>query len=166
MKRSIDWKVKDIEAGYDILLSRLEADYPDNIQLSNTIKTAVNTHMEISRRIVELLGATPNPLNEPGAAPARTARDEVKLKKGLKPTTLTLDFKPKEFQAWQNKFKIYYRTSRMNTAEKRGYFYSCISEHLKAVILRNTPAGANIFREEGQQDKACFDELVKEFSKK
>ena len=55
----------------------------------------------------------------------------MKLKEGLKHTVLTLDLNLLEFQAWQNKFKIYYRTSRMNTAnteEQRGYFYSCISE--------------------------------------
>ena len=47
----------------------------------------------------------------------------------------------------------------MHTAdaeEQRGYFYSCISDHLQVVITRNTPAGASIFREEGQEYKACF----------
>lgn len=93
----------------------------------------------------------------------------MKLKEGLKQTILTLDFNPQKFQAWQNKFRIYYRTSRMNTAdteEQRGYFYSCISEHLQAVITRNIPAGANIFPKEGQEDEACFDELAKEFNLK
>ena len=37
--------------------------------------------------------------------------------------------------------------------EQRGYFYSCISE-------------GQIFREEGQQDEAYFDELAREFNKK
>ena len=77
---------------------------------------------------------------------------------------MKLDFNPQEFQAWQNKFRIYYKTSRKNTVdaeEQRGYFYSCISEHLQAVITRNMPAGATIFREEGQEDKACFDKLAR-----
>ena len=97
--------------------------------------------------MVEALGAAPA-THDPAAAPARAEGDQVKLKEGLKPTVLTLDFNPTEFQAWQNKFKIYYRTSRMNTAdneEQRGYFYSCISEHLQAVITRNTPTDASIF---------------------
>ena len=55
----------------------------------------------------------------------------MKLKEGPKPTTLMLDFNPQEFEARQNKFKIYYCTSRMNTLdakEHQEYFYSCISE--------------------------------------
>ena len=57
----------------------------------------------------------------------------------------------------------------MNTAdaeEQSGYFYSCVLEHLQAVIVRNSPARATIFPEEGQEDEACFDELAREFNKK
>ena len=53
-----------------------------------------------------------------------------------------------------------------DSEEQRGYFYSCISEHLQAVIPRSTPTGAAIFREEGQQDESCFDKLAREFHKK
>ena len=118
--------------------------------------------------MVKTLGASPA-THDQAAAPARAGGDQVKLKEGLKQSVLTLDFNPLEFQAWQNKFKIYYRTSRMNTAdteEQRGYFYSCISEHLQAVITRNTPTGASIFREEGQLDESCFEGLAREFHKK
>ena len=93
----------------------------------------------------------------------------MKLKEGLKPTILMLDFSPLEFQAWQNKFRIYYQTSRMNTAdneEQWGYFYLCISEHLQSVITRITPTGASIFKEEGQQGESCFEGLAREFHKK
>ena len=118
--------------------------------------------------MVEALGAAPA-THDPAAAPARAGGDQMKLKEGLKPTVLTLDIYPLEFQAWQNKFKIYYRTSRMNTAdneEQRGYLYSCISEHLQAVITRNPPTGASIFQEEGQLDESCFEGLAREFHKK
>ena len=87
----------------------------------------------------------PNPLNKPGSMPARASGDYVKLKEGLKPTTLMLNFNPQEFQAWQNKFKIYYRTSHMNMGdakEQRGCFHSCISEHLQAVNLKKHPRGS------------------------
>ena len=96
---------------------------------------------------------------DPVAAPARAGGDKVKLKEGLKPTILTLEFNPLELQAWQNKFRIYYRTSRMNTAddkEQRGYFYSCISEHLQSVSTRNTPTGASI------RNESCFEGLARE----
>ena len=52
-----------------------------------------------------MLGATPIPQNKPAVADARTAGNQVKLKEGLKPTTLTLDFNPQEFHAWQNTFR-------------------------------------------------------------
>ena len=97
------------------------------------------------------------------------SKAQVKVKERLKPTRLTLDFNPQEFHAWQNIFWIYYRTSRMNTADRekqQEYFYSCISEHLQPVITRNTRTGATIFREEGQEDESCFDKLAREFNKK
>ena len=50
-------------------------------------------------------------IHNQAAAPARAGGDQVNLIEGLKPTVLTLDFNPLEFQAWQNKFKIYYRLS-------------------------------------------------------
>ena len=144
-KQSTNWKVEDIEAGYDILLNRMETEDPNYLRPNNSVEEAVGIHAEISRRLEELLGTTPIPLNEAGAAQARLAGDQVKLKEGLKPTTLTLGFNSQEFQAWQNKFKINYRTSRMNTAnakEQQDYLYLCVLEHLQAVILRNTPHGS------------------------
>ena len=52
-----------------------------------------------------------------------------------------------------------------DTEEQQGYIYLCISEHLQPVITRNTPTGATNFREEGQEDESCFDELAREFNK-
>ena len=117
---------------YDILLADLAPDNDDYKQLDELFTTTVGKHADISKKMVEALGAAPS-THDQAAAPARAGGDQVKLKEGLKPSVLTLDFNPLEFQAWQNKLKIYYRTSRINTAdtkEQRGYFYSCISEHL------------------------------------
>ena len=68
----------------------------------DAIEQAVETHAQISRRMVESLGTVPHSQDEPAAAPTQAAGDQVKLKEGLKPTNLTLDFNPQEFQAWQN----------------------------------------------------------------
>ena len=168
LKQQIDWKVEDIEAGYDILLADLATDDAEYVRLNAIVVETVGRHATISKKMVEAIGAAPA-TQDTAATPARAGGDQVKLKKGLKPTILTLDFNPQEFQAWQNKFGIYYRMSRMSTAnpeEQRGYFYSCISEHLQAVLTRNTPIGASIFREEGQQDESCFNELAQEFHQK
>ena len=109
LKQAIDWKVEDIEAGYYILLGRL----------NTAVETTINRHATISQGTVEALGSAP------AAAPACTGGDQVKLKEGLKPSILTLDFNPQEFQAWQNKFRFYYRTSRMNTADAEYRPISC-----------------------------------------
>ena len=119
--------------------------------------------------MVQAFGAAPAAQQGPAEAPARAGRDQAKLKEGLKTTLLKLDFNPLEFWAWQNKFRIYYTTSRMNiadTEEQQGYFYLCISEYLQAVITRNAPTGAPNFQEEGQEDESCLDVLAREFNKK
>ena len=155
LKQQIDWKVEDIEAGYDILLADLDPEDDEYKRLNGLVSATVARHADISKSVVE-------------AAPGQAGGNQVKLKEGLKPTVLTLDFSPLEFQTWQNKFRIYYRTSRMNTAnnkEQRSYFYSCISVHLQSVITRNTPTRATIFIEEGQQDESCFEGLAREFHK-
>ena len=147
LKQQINWKVEDIEAGYNIILSRIETDDPKYTRLNAQVEGTIVRHADISKRIVEALGAVPA-AQRLANAPARAGRNQVKLKEGLKPTVLTLDFNPQEFQAWQNKFRIYYQTSKINTAnveEQQGYFYSCISEYLQAVITGNTPTGATIF---------------------
>ena len=51
----------------------------------------ITTHADISRIIAESHDALPHPAIEAGAAPARVAGNEGKLKEGLKPTTLTLN---------------------------------------------------------------------------
>ena len=156
-KATINWKVEDIEAGYNLLLADLDPEGQEYKRLNDLVTTTFQRHAEISKTMVEALGAAPT-TQDPAAAPARAGGDQVKLKEGLKPTVLTLDLNPREFQVWQNKFRKYYRTSQMNTAdneEQRGYFYSCISKHLQSIITRNTPTGASIFREEGQLDESC-----------
>ena len=141
LRQQIDWKVEDIEAGFDILLARFETDDDEYTGLNALVEGTITRHAAISKRIVEDLGSAPA-AQQPADPPARATGDQVKLKEGLRPTVLILDFNPQEFHAWQNKFRIYYRTSRINTAdmeEQWGYFYSCISEHLQAVITRNMP---------------------------
>ena len=116
LKQQIDWKVKDIEAGYNILHADLATDDDDYTRVNKIVVQTVGRHAEISRRMIKALGAAPATQDQ-AAAPARVGGDEVKLKEGLKHTVLTLDFNPLEFQAWQNKFKIYYRTLWMKTAD-------------------------------------------------
>ena len=102
LKQQIAWKVEDIEAGYDILLANLDTEDDDYIRLNET----VGRHAGISKRLVEALRAA-QATQEQAAAPAREGGDQVKLKEGLKPKMLTKDFNQLEFQAWQNKIKIY-----------------------------------------------------------
>ena len=98
LKQQIDWKVEDIEAGYNLLLATLDPLGDEYKRLDELVTTTVQRQAEISRRMVEALGAAPATHN-PAAAPARAGGDQVKLNEGLKPTVLTLDFNPLEFQA-------------------------------------------------------------------
>ena len=118
-----DWKGEDFEAGYDILLAELATDDPDYVRLKAIVEETIDRHANISQRLVQALGAALTAQQGPEEDPARAGGDQVKLKEGLNTTVLTLEFNPQEYQGWQNKFWIYYRMSRMSTAdteEQRG----------------------------------------------
>ena len=100
LKQQINWKVKDIKAGYDILLSCLATDDPEDVRLNTVVEETIARHATISRKMVQALGAAEATQQGPADAPARAGRDLMKLKEDLKPTVLTLDFNPQEFQAW------------------------------------------------------------------
>ena len=94
LKQQIDWMVEDIEAGYDILLADLATDDPEYIRLNTIVETTIDRHANISQRMVQALKAASVAQQGPADAPARAGVDQVKLKEGLKPTVLTLDFNP------------------------------------------------------------------------
>ena len=52
LKQQIDWKLEDIEAGYDILLAKLATDNPDYVRLSARVEETIDRHANISRRMV------------------------------------------------------------------------------------------------------------------
>ena len=58
LKHKIDWKVKDIEAGHDILLADLDTADDDYIRLNAISVQTVGRHADISKEMVETLGAT------------------------------------------------------------------------------------------------------------
>ena len=76
LKQQIDWKVEDIEAGYDILLADLSPEGDDYKRLDKLITTTVGKHADISRKMVEALGAVPA-THDRAAAPARAGGDQV-----------------------------------------------------------------------------------------
>ena len=63
------------------------------VRLNAVVEETISRHTYISRRMVQALGAVPAAQQGPADAPARAGVDQVKLKEGLKPTVLTLDFK-------------------------------------------------------------------------
>ena len=71
---------------------------PDYIRLNAIVEETIDRQANISQRMVQALGAAPAAQQGPAGAPARAGGDQVKLKEGLKPTMLKLDFNPQEFQ--------------------------------------------------------------------
>ena len=94
LKQAVDRKVEDIKAGYNILLACLDTADKEYTRLNAVVEQTIDRHATISRRTVEASGAAPAAQQGPKAAPARAGWDQVKLKEGLKPTILTLDFNP------------------------------------------------------------------------
>ena len=81
-------------------------------EATNRMTEVRDIHSETSKRIIRILATAPTATPAANAAP-NGEEGSVKPKTDLKPKTLTLDFNPQEFQAWQEKFKIYYQASRM-----------------------------------------------------
>ena len=169
LKRDIDDKCADIEAGYEILLNRAVANSDAEREIQKSLDAALAAHATLSRDTMAALAIAPAATLQ---IQPRASADEgsVKPKENLKPKTLTMEFKPQEYQSWQDKYKIYYTASRMangSNLEQRGYLYSCIEESLQANIGRTLPETAEIFRtDEADDTPVCFDVLDDEFERK
>ena len=59
LKQQIDWKVEDIEAGYDLLLADLDPEGAEYKRLNDLVTATVARHADISKTVVEALGAAP-----------------------------------------------------------------------------------------------------------
>ena len=169
IKRELDDKCLDTEAGLEILARRAtEGDAMDKEAATRLAETRA-IHSDVSKLIMRVLATAPTATPAGNAAP-NAEEGSVKPKTDLKPKTLTLDFNPQEFQAWQEKFKIYYQASRMangSIGEQRGYLYSCIEESLQASISRSLDPEAPVFRsDELDETEVCMDILENEFEKK
>ena len=70
LKQQINWKVEDIEAGYNILLANLPTDNIEYVRLNAIIAETVGRNTDISKKMVEALVAAPA-TQDPTAAPAR-----------------------------------------------------------------------------------------------
>ena len=69
-------------------------------EAANRMAEVRDTHSETSKRIMRVLATAPTASPAGNAAP-NGEEGSVKSKTDLKPKTLTLDFNPQEFQAWQ-----------------------------------------------------------------
>ena len=169
-KRDIDDKCNDIEAGYEILLSRATSGSDTEKEIQTAQDAALAMHANLVRDIIAALAIAPAAALPVPVPRTNTDEGSVKPKENLKPKTLTMEFKPQEFQSWQDKYKIYYTASRMNNGsnlEQRGYLYSCIEESLQANISRTLPETAEIFRtDDNDETPVCFDILEGEFERK
>ena len=59
LKQQIDWKVEDIEAGYNILLAELPTDNKEYVRLNTIVVETMGRHADICKTMVEALGAAP-----------------------------------------------------------------------------------------------------------
>ena len=105
VKKEMDYKKEDIEAGYMVLSLRYDAEDAKVAAFELLVNACITLHQETTAEIMTAMAYAP--VAHPQAA-APTGGGQVKLKDSLKPKTLTMEFLPQEYQAWQTKFKIYY----------------------------------------------------------
>ena len=169
VKREIDDKCLDMEAGLEILIRRATTGDGMETEATNRLTETRAIHTDISKKMMRILATAPIATAAGNLAP-NGEEGSVKPKADLKPKTLMLNFNPQEFQAWQEKFKIYYQASRMaygSIGEQRGYLYSCIEESIQASISRSLDPEAPVFRvDKMDETEECMDILENEFEKK
>ena len=157
-------KVEDIEYGYNVLIAldpEAEKEYRD------FIKSCVDKYVAQVKRAQKALGkATP-------AAPKPTASkntDTVKIREGLKPEKLKLDYTPQEYRAWVAEIKTFFTASNLKYAEttvQRGYLRMCISSELvyrlqeHAEIHEESPVME--YDDEEVEELTCLEAIDNEF---
>ena len=99
-----------------------------------------------------------------------TRDPQVKIREGLKPDRLKIDFTPVEFGKWKSKITTFFEASNLQydtRKEQHGYLHMCLDANLTNHVNINTTAATPVkaYSEE-DDERNCMDIIEEEFVKR
>ena len=163
-REKIEAKLEDIEAGFErfIFLNPEQAD-----DAAKRLKVEQDRYNVIFDKILNAQAAVQGriPAAAAAVAPAREKTKTIKARTELKPSELTHDAEPVDFEKWSRQFKLYYNASNLGLGsieEQRGYLETCLNgkliEALDGICMIETPIfrRQNDGRTETEPDTCLF----------
>ena len=146
-----------MEAGYDRLI---ELD-PDNEKRylekkREVVDIAVASHAQLLPAITHCQKpVTANRVTHENRDP------QVRIREGLKPDRLKMDFTPVEFRKWKAQVSTFFEASNLQHAsmkEQHGYLHMCLDANLTNHVNVNTTAATPVMAYTEEDDKKnCMD---------
>ena len=168
IKWRLQEKLADLEYGY----SRYTTEDPDTEQANTAhINKIQEEYLVLSDSILAALNivpitAAPRAAAQPGGIEAKG----VKIREGLRPDRLKMDFTPSEFRRWKTKLAGYFTASNLIIAsnmEQRSYLDMCIDTEIadKLEAHRDITVNSPVLEYEGRPETAvtCLDAIEQNF---
>ena len=168
VKWRLQEKLADLEYGY----SRYTTEDPDTEQANTAhINKIQEEYLVLSDSILAALNivpltAAPRAAAQPGGVEAKG----VKIREGLRPAKLKMDFTPSEFRRWKMKMAGYFTASNLIIAsnmEQRSYLEMCIDTEIAEQLdaHRDITDNSPVLEYEGkpEQEVTCLDVIEQNF---
>ena len=166
LKEKMEWKAEEMEAGYDRLI---ELD-PDNEKRylekkREIIDIAISAHAQLLPAIAHCQNpVTANRVTHENKYP------QVRIREGLKPDRLKMDFTPAEFRKWKAQVSTFFEASNLQHAsmkEQHGYLHMCLDANLTNHVNVNSTAATPVMAyTEDDDERNCMDIIEDEFIKR
>ena len=169
LKWRLEEKLSDLEYGY----AKYTTEDPDTQPANDAnINKMQEEYLVLSNSILEALNIVPLAAQPRAAAAAANGGEAkgVKIRDGLRPEKLKMDFTPSEFRRWKTKLGGYFTASNLIVAsnmEQRSYLAMCIDTEIADKLEAHKDINENspVMAYEGQQvqETTCIEVIENNF---
>ena len=150
-------RVRTTQAGYDALI-KLEP--KEEKRLQEKKKEIIDIAVKEHARILPAIARCHNPVTA-NRVTQDTRDPQVKIREGLRPDRLKMDFTPVEFRKWKSQITTFFEASNLQHAsqkEQHGYLHMCLDANLTNHLNVNTTAATPVMAyTEEDDEKNCLD---------
>ena len=152
LKEMMETKREEMEAGYDALI---ELEPEDEKRLQEKKKEIIDIAVKAHTRILPAIARCHNPVTANQVT--QDTRDlQVKIRDGLRPERLNMDFTPVEFRKWKSQITTFFEASNLqhtSQKEQHGYLHTCLNANLTNHLNVNTTAKTPVMAYSEEDDE-------------
>ena len=165
LKERMEIKTEEMEAGFNTLI---ELQPQDEKRFLEKKKEIIDIAVKAHARLVPAIARCHNPVTA-NRVTQDTRDPQGKIREGLRPGRLKMDFTPVEFWKWKSQITTFFEASNLQYAtqkEQHRYLHMCPNANLTNHLNVNTTAAKPVivyFEEDDERN--CLD-IIEEFVKR